>query len=125
MPIPPWFESIAETLEIPRKKRDNRYARLNAELMEIGQKIAKDRYEQIGFRVTRISQERREGGWDFILVKITPPVPLTLPDRIHMRVRLDISSLVECRGECLVVVIAEGGLSWTETFEVPLFLTER
>lgn len=125
LPVPSWFETVAETLGIPSEERESRYTRLNAELMEIGQKIAKDRYEQVGFRVTRISQERREGGWDYILVKIAPPAPLTLPDRIHMKVRLDTASLAQSRGECLVLVIVEGGLSWTETFEVPIFPARR
>jgi len=122
MPIPPWFESIANTLEIPRKERENRYVRLNAELMEIGQRIARERYEEVGFRVTRVSQEKREGGWDFLLVKIMPPAPFTLPDRICLKVRLDTTTIGGQGRECLVLVIAEGDHSWTETFMVPVCL---
>ena len=123
MRYPPWFDVVSDALGISRWDRDSSYQQLNAKLGEVGRKIARDRYLQLGYRTCRAALEK-EGGWDCCLEKTTLPIPLTLPDRIHLSVRVDPTSITRNRKECLVIVLAEGGADWKETFTVPLILGE-
>lgn len=119
MRYPPWFDVVSDALGISRWQRDACYRQLNAKLGEVGRKVARDRYLQFGYRPCRAALEK-EGGWDCCLEKPTLPIPLTLPDRILISVRVDPTSIMRNRKECLVIVLAEGGADWRETFTVPL-----
>lgn len=106
---PNWALVFASIYGIPPDQINKFIDSVQKRAGRMAEDMARERWLGLGYSIKRRSQKKGFGGYDFYLIKMSPPFTEQLPKIVHLEVKINKSQLTKKQRYIQAEVIASGG----------------